>query len=278
MPDVSIIIPCFNDGAFLRDAIASADAVLKLVSGEVIVINDGSTDSETLRVLSLLPSPYIKVISTANQGLAAARNVGVSLSSAKYVIPLDADNLLIPEFVPLALGELESDSRLAVVYGDRLEFGLRERLVKVSDFHLRRILIGNYIDACAIIRKSALNQVGGYDEHMPVMGCEDWDLWIRMGAENLRFMHLDSPGFRYRVRECSMTYSMSSPPNVEQTLRYLTSKHYKVIRLSLCEAHRAAYHFVDTIDERMLLKFLQLARRCIRGKWRRWFGGMVEML
>ena len=123
---VDVVIPCFNDGAFLFEAIESLGP--DRVAGQgVIIVNDGSTDQRTLDVLEALRARGFRVIDTANSGLSAARNTGWRASTATYVLFLDADNRLVPGFleradrwlrVPLAPYSIrENPVRLATVHG-----------------------------------------------------------------------------------------------------------------------------------------------------------------
>src|SRR5262249_8221359 len=99
---ISIIIPCFNQGRFLIDCLESV-AVQTVHPGEVVLVNDGSTDGETSELCARLgryayPFP-LRVIVQENRGLPAARNRGVRESCGDIVLPLDSDDLLLPAAV-----------------------------------------------------------------------------------------------------------------------------------------------------------------------------------
>lgn len=68
----------------------------------------------------------------------------------------------------------------------------------------------NYIDACALYRKSVWESVNGYDERMPWMGWEDWEFWMRVAVRGWQFAHVDEIAFDYRVRRGSMIDSAKS--------------------------------------------------------------------
>jgi glycosyltransferase involved in cell wall biosynthesis len=221
---VSIVIPCFDDGTFLLDAIASVERAVR-VPYELIVVNDGSQDAETLETLTCLRHAGYRVIDQEHRGLAAARNRGIDGASCSRFLPLDADNRLRPGFVEAALEVLDRDPAVMAVYGDRAEFGLRSGRVTVGVPDLNRLLCGNYIDACAVIRREAWLACGGYDAEMPVQGMEDWDLWVSMLEREFTLHRLDMETFDYRVRPDSLLTTASSPEAQAAVERYVLAKH-----------------------------------------------------
>ncbi|MDP3927573.1 MAG: glycosyltransferase family A protein [Bacteroidota bacterium] len=220
---VSVVIPCYNHGAFIREALAS---IAPLESGllEVIIVNDGSTDAFTIDVLRDLQNEGYWVVHQENQGLGKTRNNGIKLASGKYILPLDADNKLTPAYFEKGIQLLESNPNLSVVYGDPILFGDKEGLVPVRDFNLQQLITGNYIDACALFRKSAWEQVGGYDENMPYMGVEDWEFWLNLSFHGHKFYHLAEPSYYYRVANQSMI-KKDTGPNFNELRFYIEKKH-----------------------------------------------------
>jgi glycosyltransferase involved in cell wall biosynthesis len=203
-PLVSIVIPCFNDGQYLREAIESVKAYPDPKAYEIIVVNDGSSDSSTLETLGTVEREGCQVIHQTNRGLGAARNTGVRASSGTYILPLDSDNRIRAAYISEGVQLLNDQPRLGVVYGDAEYFGSKTGRVSVPEFSLGRMIRENYIDACAVYRRAAWEEVGGYDEQMPIMGWEDWDFWLRLGLKNWGFLHLSMVLFDYRVRSDSI--------------------------------------------------------------------------
>lgn len=234
---LDIVIPCFNDGSHLEEAVGSVAHDLSDGIG-VIIVNDGSTDGGTLSVLEVMRGRGLRVIDTPNAGLAAARNAGWRASLADHVLFLDADNRLEAGFVSRALEVLKKDALAAVVYGDRMEFGLREGLVRQPLPDLLDELVGNRIDACAVVRRSVLSASGGYDEAMRE-GYEDWELWLRLMIAGHQFRHLPGVGFHYRVREGSLVSRAVDERVRERIVRHIVRRHH------------AAYaaHWPDVIAE-----------------------------
>lgn len=221
--DLDVIIPCYNDGAFLMEAVQSLGPQRATGQG-VIIVNDGSDDERTIAVLGQLRSAGFQVIDTPNRGLAAARNTGWSASKSAYVLFLDSDNRLEPGFTNEAVRVLGERPDIAVVFGDRQEFGLREGMVEQRVPDLLEELVGNRIDACAAVRRSVLVEVGGFDETMRD-GYEDWELWLRLMVLGYLFHHLPGVAFHYRVREGSLSSRVADERTRGRIVRHMVTKH-----------------------------------------------------
>ena len=200
---VAVVIPCFNHGEFLPEAVES---VLGSKRGDVelIVVDDGSTDEVTRREMDELRARGIRVLRQENRGLAAARNAGIQASGGEYILPLDADNRLRPEYIEHGTGVLRENPKVGVVYGDAQYVGERSGRWRVGVFDPNRLLHWNYIDACAMYRREVWAQTGGYDRTMPVQGFEDWDLWLGALENGWDFAYVSKILFDYRVGRDSM--------------------------------------------------------------------------
>jgi glycosyltransferase involved in cell wall biosynthesis len=222
-PLISVVIPCYNHGEFLDDAVNSIP-IKKYPFIEIIIVNDGSTDVRTLSVLERLEKGNIKVIHQENSGLGAARNKGISFASGKYILPLDSDNELLEPYFSTALTILEENESVAVVYGNPLFFGSQNGIQEIPEFNLQSLITANFIDACAIFRKSAWLKVGGYDENMPYMGVEDWEFWLHLSFSGFKFKKIDEVAFKYRVVANSMI-KKDTAPNYHALRKYMEVKH-----------------------------------------------------
>lgn len=220
----SVVIPCFDHGEFLVEAVASAERSLA-EPYELIVIDDGSRQPRTLEVLAALEAAGYYVVHQENRGLGAARNRGIEQATGAYILPLDSDNRLLPGFPDAAIRALDENPSVGVIYGDRLEFGLRSGVVQVPEFDLDLLLTGNYIDACAVIRKHLWSECGGFDSAMPYQGWEDWDFWISAAGCGWRFHHLPGAMFEYRVRPGSLSWHGIVPEIGQPQQRYIVEKH-----------------------------------------------------
>lgn len=199
-PLVSIIIPCYNHGEFINDSLKSIfESTYKNI--EIIIVNDGSTDNQTNNILSQLNNSLIKVIHQSNGGQSVARNNAIRNSSGKYILPLDADNKIAPDFIELAINRMEEDSSIDVFYTDAIYFGEKNGINTNLEINWLRLLIENYIDTCAILRRKAIESVGLYDEN--IQGIEDWDLWLKLLKIRANFYYFKEPKYYYRYRSAS---------------------------------------------------------------------------
>ena len=200
---VSIVIPCFNHGAMLREALASLEEVRNENLLEVIIVDDGSSEAETIRILKEVAEAGYNVVSQPNGGLGAARNAGIRRAKGEFILPLDSDNRLRRVYLEQGVSLLKENPSLGVIYADAEYFGEKTGRWQVQEFDLLSLIRMNFIDACALYRKALWEGVGGYDEQMPWMGLEDWDFWLRVACHGGSFFHLPAVGFDYRVRSDS---------------------------------------------------------------------------
>lgn len=210
IPILSIIIPCYNSEKTLERTLVSVlDQTYQ--DWEVLIINDGSTDNtETIASAWLNKDQRIRCYSKSNEGLGKARNFGITKAVGEYILPLDSDNLVEPDFASNAIKIFEDKNEIGVVHGHAEYFGERTGIWSIDEFNLEKILISNYIDACAIYKKELWSKVGGYDEKMPYQGQEDWDFWIALGILNINFFHLNQVTFKYFVNGGSMIQSFNN--------------------------------------------------------------------
>ncbi|UCF68245.1 MAG: glycosyltransferase [Acidobacteriota bacterium] len=228
--ELSIVVPCFNDGELLLDAVASVER--HAPDGcELIIVNDGSTASRSLEILRALRRLGYVVIDQDNAGLSAARNTGMRAARGRYLLPLDADNRLREGFLEAASACLDRRPEVGVVFGDRELFGWRTGRVAVAEFDLKSMLASNYIDACAVFRRKVWSDCGGYDTNLT--GFEDWELWINVAKRGWRFHHLDAVTFDYRVRPGSLVEGSLHPKVLATLLAHIHRKHRDVFAAHL---------------------------------------------
>lgn len=179
-PVVSVVVPCYNQGRFLADAIASATATSHRV--EVVVIDDGSTD-DTAAVARQFPVLYVK---QPNRGLAAARNRGLDESSGSFVIFLDADDRLLPGAIDAAARSLAARPDCAMAYGRCIMMGPDGEMwptpgiPTVRTGHHAALLHTNMIwmPAMAIFRRRPLIRLQGFTSGFDAAA--DYDLYLRL--------------------------------------------------------------------------------------------------
>ena len=223
---VSIIIPCYNQGIYLYEALDDFESDNK--EYEIIIVNDGSTEMRTLNGLEDLKKKGFRIISQQNAGLAAARNTGITASQGKYIMLLDADNIVESTFIKKATTIFDNQLDISVIYSDAVYFGAKTGEWKVGNFNLQKLMIENYIDACAMVRKSVFFELGGYDEAMKDIksGWEDWEMWLRIAFSGKKFFYIPETGFRYRVTDNSMIEGIKNSYEIRNRLtEYLHQKY-----------------------------------------------------
>jgi FtsZ-binding cell division protein ZapB len=243
--DLSVVIPCYDQGELLVEAVASAERSAP-ERCELIVVNDGSRQPRTLEVLGVLRDAGYRVIDQPNAGLAAARNRGIQEARGRCVLPLDADNRLVPGFPASAIRLLDERPELGVVYGDRMDFGLRSGRFAVPDFDLGAFLWVNTIDACAVYRREIWEACGGYDAGAAVW--EDWELWVSAAERGWRFHRLPEVAFEYRVRPGSMLDLAGQQNRWRAAFGHVYRKHRALYGEHLAEVLLAAKAQVFAID------------------------------
>lgn len=245
---LSVVIPCYNHGEFILQAIASVESCQAKVY-EILIVNDGSTDPLTQKVLQALSDRGYSVIHQENQGLAIARNHGISLAKGRYILPLDSDNKIRPNYITKAIEILDNEPEVGVVYGNFEFFGGVTGVQEVPEFDINLILRGNYIDACAVFRKTAWQDAGGYDGKIPEqLGYEDWDFWLSVAEKGWHFYHIDEVLFDYRLRSNSMVSRCNIPEKRWELFRYISTKHIGLYQTNF--AHIFANVEYDHLVER----------------------------
>jgi glycosyltransferase involved in cell wall biosynthesis len=224
---ISIIIPCYNVEKTLAETLESV-INNDFEQFEAIKVNDGSTDN-TQKIIEkwTLKDKRFTTVYQPNAGLGAARNRGLQSASFDYVLPLDADNLLIPGFIEKALERHSKNNNLAVVYGQAELFGDKSGLWSPGNLEVFRMLNYNYIDACSLIKKKCLEKIGGYEENLPYQGHEDWDVWLGFIENGFEFEFLKMPAFKYRVSGNSMIAGFDEDMKNEN-IYYIKDKHKKL--------------------------------------------------
>ena len=206
MAKISVIIPCYNHGEYVGEAVESALSQT-IQDIEIIIVNDGSTDESTNRLLAGYSEQKTTVLTIPHQGLTSARNAGIRESHGEYILPLDADDKIGSRYAEEAARILDSDVNAGIVYCEAEMFGEKTGRWDLREYSLREELIENQIFCSAFFRKQDWEAAGGYNPNM-LYGYEDWDLWLSL-IEMGRSVHkLPDVHFFYRVRKDSMIQNM----------------------------------------------------------------------
>ncbi len=204
-PTISIVIPCYRQAQYLTDAL---DSVLAqgFEDWECLVVDDGSPD-DTAQVVTRFIKDHgesrIRLITKSNGGLASARNAGAAESRGRYILPLDADDKLHPDYLTETVAVLDRDPETDIVYVDEQNFGLAGHVHVKTQVSLEALKQHNVHDYCSLYRRKVWEQIGGYSPAM-YLGGEDWQFWLAASAHGFRSHHLRKPLFLYRNREHTM--------------------------------------------------------------------------
>ena len=216
--EVSVIIPCYNQGIWLKQAITSVHKQT-WPALEVIVVNDGSTDNTE----EVANDCNVRLITIEHSGPSAARNAGIELARGNYILPLDADDRLHPKFIERTL----QHRRRGDIVGTRVQrFGFISDVWKQGTDKptLQSMLYENSLVVTSLYPKAMWQAIGGYDPKYDAV--EDWEFWIRALAHGFKACIIPEVLFYYRHWD---------RPSVSKNIG---------LRVQLRDAVRAKYNWV----------------------------------
>ena len=236
-PLVSVILPVFNGEAFIVD---SVNSILNqtLTNLELIIINDGSTDS-TLDILHSINDPRIRVYTTMNRGIARALNFGIKLSNSDFIARMDADDISNPNRLQLQYDHLISNPKIDLVSclveygGDRkknLGYALYvegiNKLITHEQMYKRRFQDSPIAHPSVMFRKELIEKYGGYTEAEEP---EDYELWLRWLDNGVKFNKIDHNLLIWNdlVDRISRKYRAYSKNNFNKVKSKYLAKHIK---------------------------------------------------
>lgn len=203
---ISVIIPCFNLGPYLEECITS---VLNQTRKdfEVIVVDDGSNEEHTLEAIEKISPLVSKVIRTTNQGLVAARNLGISESTGEYICCLDADDIYHPDFLKKAAEILDNDvsKEIGFITTWVQEFEGKNSIWKTSGYSPIELMVNNVVHVASLFRKKCWEEVKGYQSNLA--GYQDWNFWLSICGKGYKWSVIEECLFYYRIRANSMITS-----------------------------------------------------------------------
>jgi GT2 family glycosyltransferase len=230
-PRISVLMPCFNHGAFIAEAIQSVlDQTFQ--DFEIIVVDDGSTDPVTRETLSTLTTPRTRVLTTGNQGLPAARNHAARHATGAFFCALDADDKLALTWFEKAVRVFDERPDVMFVSHWLETFGDEHWTWTPESCELPALLARNSVNGAALVRREAFEAVGGYDESMRE-GCEDWDFWLRLVERGFPGTIIPEVLFYYRRRADSMSRDMLEEARYRRPLEVLIAKHEQAFQTHL---------------------------------------------
>lgn len=207
MLTVSVIIPAYNQGHFLAEAVNSVLAQT-YPHVEVIVVDDGSTD-DTAVVARSFTDPRVRYVYKQNGGLSSARNEGLRHAQGQYISYLDSDDCFLPEKLAMLVGEMDAHSAVGFVAGQAIPVDEHGRHVgKKFDTPLptdtKQLLLGNPLHVGSVlVRRDWQEKVGFFDETL--RSYEDWDMWLRLAQAGCQMRYVPQPVSLYRFHTAQMT-------------------------------------------------------------------------
>lgn len=238
-PQVSIIVPCYNQGHFLEECIKSIQCQ-SYKNWEIIIVNDGSNDNTEEVALSLCRKyDRIHYYKQENRGLSGARNTGINLSKGEFIHFLDSDDTIDDGFLDCILYEFQIRPELQLVFCGYKAFkdNFKKKIRQVipshddvkQDFFIQ-FARGNIFPVHGgIIRREVINNIGFFDESLK--GCEDWDFWVRLGRYTNQVKVVKKAMVNYRMTGNSMTRNVNDFFNSGlKVIDRIKRKDYRVIR------------------------------------------------
>jgi glycosyltransferase involved in cell wall biosynthesis len=225
-PRVSVITPCFDHGRPLRECVDSIRAQT-YPDVELIVVDDGSTDADTKSYLRELDTDdAVQVVRMRrNRGPSAARNRGISRATGRYVLPVDSDNLLLPDAIERLVTQLQgAGDHIGFIYQNCQYFGNREDYFEPPAYNPWLLTRQNYIDTCALIDREVFDLGFAYAEDI-VFGHEDWDFFLQLAEHAIHGEPARGKTLLYRkegVTRSDLVEWTGSPFHLELATRHPT--------------------------------------------------------
>lgn len=231
-PLVSVVIPCFNYGEFVIDAIESIQSqTLKNI--EVIVVDGGSTDCTTIEILKKIQLQRTSIHFREGRHLVGSnRNYGIAIAKGRYICCLDADDTLDPTYLEKSIFYLDTYAYDIVSTSINL-VGAKEGHIDTLEYpDLNDMVNGNHVLTCAVFRKHDWELSGGYfdvgvnEQHV----AEDWDLWLRLAARGARIRNISKEYlFNYRVHTGGSLSSASGVKSIAEQKKMILDRNRNLL-------------------------------------------------
>jgi glycosyltransferase involved in cell wall biosynthesis len=191
VPAISIVLPTYNQARWLDGAIDSVRRQT-FTDWELLVVDDGSTDDTPAVVAGHTRDARIHHLPGPHAERAAARNRGIAASTGELIAFLDADDRWLPEKLARQVDALAAEPAAGFCYtvarfvdADDRPLPLRKPPHAIAGNLFPALIRGNLIIVASVVaRRRCLDEAGGFDETLPVYGCEDWDVWLRIARRH----------------------------------------------------------------------------------------------
>jgi len=202
-PKISVITPIHNREKYIRETLECLQKC-NYKNWECIVMDDDSTDNSAMIIKEMARTDSrIKYFHQPKSPIPVTKNNAVAHSSGKYILPLDSDDLIAPEYMAEAVEILENNPSVKLVYCSGVFFGDKKGKWKLPAYNFRQLLLKNCIHNTAVFRRTDFDNAGGYDPN--IITSEDWDLWISLLEKGGEVYFIDKEYFFYRKHTDSFT-------------------------------------------------------------------------
>ena len=215
-PFVTVVVPCYNQGQYLSEALESVLSQT-INTWECIIVNDGSPDNtEEVSLRYCSKDERFKYLKQENGGISSARNAGIKMASGEYILPLDSDDLIDRTYLEKTINIFNTHSDVGVVYCKGRFFGGNNADMNVAFTSYAGVLLWNQVFCSALYRRSDFIETGGYNTGMKE-GLEDWEFWIRF-LRYKRVFQIPEILFFYRVKSISRNQKVDTNEKLRQQL------------------------------------------------------------
>lgn len=231
MKTVSVVIPCYNDGEYILEAIKSVlEQTYKNI--QIIIIDDGSTDPYTKMKLNQIAPNIAEVVHVENGGPSNARNIGIKLAKGELILPLDSDDYIEKTYIEKAVNMMESDPTIGIVYCKATLFGDKNGPWNLPSYSIELMLKDNLIFVTAMFRKNTWERVGGFSACYK-NGLEDYDFWLKIIELGYHVYQINEYLFFYRIKGKSRTQEMISSKEIFNSYDMIIDNH-KLLYINNC--------------------------------------------
>ena len=213
MTQVTIIITNYNKGLYLNDSIESA-LCQNFQNFEILIIDDGSTDNSREIIETYREHSNVRIEYQDNHGVITTRNKAIDLARGIYILQLDGDDKIHPNYLSWTVPLLEKNRDSGIAYCKTEFFGDKNGIWNLGKYSLQKQLITNQIVITALFRKEDYLKTDGYRKDFS-NGLEDWDFWLSLIELGLGVVQVPEVGFYYRISQNSRNLNYSSSDEFE---------------------------------------------------------------
>ena len=228
-PLVTLAMPIYNYAKMLNPCLNSVFNQ-DYTNFEVVIVNDGSDDEYCLlKLKSLDGHESIKVVHKENTGVSDTRNIAVKEGKGDYILPLDADDMILPGYLKTGVNIIKNNPKISPVYCDTIHAGEMQGLEKRPEWSKERLLQGPFIVNSSMYSREAYDSIEGYNTEMK--GWVDYDLWVQMMDAGYQGKRIPKGLFVYYHHESEGkgSVSTSARQNMEQLHKTILERHHERI-------------------------------------------------